>query len=208
MDNTTTHDLGWTELKIAMQACRQSAAQTIWEHGEAVRDKFLDLHSHLAHGTPLAGSWRLPEWLSPDLLPDLLPIERLSLYHLWHDCGKPFCRTVDEAGRQHFPGHAEESRRRWLAAGGGHDIGALIGMDMDIHLLKTDGIAEFSRRPQAVSLLLTGLAEIHANADMFGGIDSTSFKIKWKALDKAGRRLLDYLGIQRREIDQALPTLT
>lgn len=48
---------------------------------------------------------------------------------------------------------------------------------------------EFAGRPHAVALLLTGLAEVHANASMFGGIESTSFKIKWKNLDKRGRAI-------------------
>jgi len=63
-------------------------------------------------------------------------------------------------------------------------------MDMDIHLLKADGIAEFAARPEAISLLLTGLAEIHANAAMFGGIESTSFKIKFKQISKRGKQII------------------
>ena len=31
---------------------------------------------------------------------------------LLHDCGKPACRTVDDAGEFHFAGHPEESARR------------------------------------------------------------------------------------------------
>lgn len=60
---------------------------------------------------------------------------------------------------------------------------------MDVHLLKAVDIPEFKARPQAIALLLTGLAEIHANASMFGGLESTSFKIKWKHLDKRGRQI-------------------
>ena len=71
---------------------------------------------------------------------------------------------------------------------------SIIGMDMDAHLLKSDDLAEFASRPQAKALLLTALAEIHANAHMFGGLQSTSFKIKWKHLDKRGRQVLDLIG--------------
>jgi hypothetical protein len=39
--------------------------------------------------------------------------------------------------------------------------------------------------------LLTGLCEIHSNARMFGGIESTGFKIKWKHLDKMGKRIIE-----------------
>src|SRR3546814_11232276 len=85
---------------------------------------------------------------------------------------------------QLFPDHAAISEAAWLAAGGDPEIGDLIGMDMDVHLLKGDDVESFSKRPQARALLITALSEVHANASMFGGIESTRFKIKWKHLDK------------------------
>lgn len=45
----------------------------------------------------------------------------------------------------------------------------------------------------AISLLITGLSEIHANASMFGGIESTSFKIKYKQIDSRGKAILKQL---------------
>src|SRR3546814_7888859 len=75
---------------------------------------------------------------------------------------------------QLFPDHAAISEAAWLAAGGDPEIGDLIGMDMDVHLLKGDDVESFSKRPQARALLITALSEVHANASMFGGIESTS----------------------------------
>jgi hypothetical protein len=49
---------------------------------------------------------------------------------------------------------------------------------MDIHTLKSEGVEEFCKNPLAITLLLTGLAEIHSNAQMFGDIESVSFRIK------------------------------
>lgn len=92
------------------------------------------------------------------------------------------------AGRAHFPDHSAKSAELRLVAGG--SVGGLIAMDMDAHLLKADGVPEFAARPEAASLPLTALAELHANAAMFGGIEATSFKINWKALDRTGRRVL------------------
>jgi len=66
-------------------------------------------------------------------------------------------------------------------------------MDMDIHTIKADGVEEFASRPEAISLLLTGLSEVHSNASMFGGIESTSFKIKFKQLEKRGKKILALL---------------
>ena len=44
-----------------------------------------------------------------------------------------------------------------------------------------------------MSLLLAGLAEIHSNAEMFGGLDSVSFKIKWKQINKRGKAICKLL---------------
>ena len=106
------------------------------------------------------------------------------------NCGKPVCRTVDAEGRQHFPDHAAVSARVWDEAGGDPDVGDLIAMDMDVHLLKAEDVEAFSQRPEACALLLTALSEVHANASMFGGIQSTSFKIKAKHVEKRGRAIL------------------
>lgn len=168
---------------------------TILDHGISVADWFKDLHESLFQGKALERNWRLPDWISDPLIKSqLLDFDLLQTYQVYHDCGKPFCREIDERGRQHFPNHAAVSCQRFLECSDGsktaHQIARLIAMDMDIHLLKADGLEEFASRPEAISLLITGLCEIHSNAQMFGGIESTSFKIKWKQIDKIGKRIL------------------
>ena len=176
-----------------MRECRQSPDETIWQHGLHVAEHYARIRDHLDHGASLDG-WRIPEWLSdPRIAAGQLDRATMAEYLLYHDCGKPLCRTVDEQGRQHFPDHARISAEAYLAAGGSQEIAHLIRSDMDIHLLKAEQVPEFATRPEALSLLLAGLAEIHSNARMFGGIESTSFKIKWKHLDKAGRRILNQM---------------
>jgi hypothetical protein len=127
----------------------------------------------------------------------------MAAYHLYHDCGKPHCLVFDEEGRRHFPNHAAASYLTWGRHSDNRQIGNLILMDMDIHLLKAEGLAEFAARPEALSLLLTGLAEVHANASMFGGIESTSFKIKYKHLDKRGKQILCMMLKSSSEAQQA-----
>lgn len=114
----------------------------------------------------------------------------MAEYHVFHDCGKPACLVIDEEGKRRFPNHAQVSKDLWLSLGGDERVGELIGMDMDAHLLREETLAEFAARPQAIPLLLTAIAEISANAEMFGGIESTSFKIKAKALAKRGKAVL------------------
>lgn len=177
-----------------MRGCEQTSGMTILQHGEMVRDHYADLIGHLRGGTPLAGAWRMPDWIGdPVLLANLPTDETMAEYHLFHDVGKPACRTVDADGRQHFPDHAAVSARVWREAGGNEEIAHLIVSDMDIHLLKGEGVEEFANRPEACALLLTGLAEITANASMFGGLESVQFKMKWKNLDKRGRAIVKAL---------------
>jgi peptidyl-tRNA hydrolase len=174
-----------------MRSCEQTSGLTVLAHGEMVRDHYRDLMDHLRFGSPLRGEWRLPDWIHDPLLVEGLPSsETMAEYHVFHDCGKPVCRTVDAEGRQHFPDHAAVSARVWADAGGDPDVGDLIAMDMDVHLLKAEDVEAFSQRPEACALLLTALSEVHANASMFGGIQSTSFKIKAKHVEKRGRAIL------------------
>ena len=167
-----------------MSACCQTPGQTILQHGEAVSARFKDLIGERRL------EWRLPDWFDLDLLLPLCPsAEIMEQYHVYHDCGKPFCRTVDEEGRQHFPDHARISASIWRVHGGDPFIATLIEHDMDMHTLKPSEADAYPHLHLAPALLLTALAELHANASMFGGIESTSFKIKFKALNKVGNRL-------------------
>lgn len=174
-----------------MKKCEQTRGQTIFEHGLSVRDHLTDLIDHLRSDVPLPG-WKLPDWLytyRKQILSRLLPDNILEEYALFHDCGKPFCKQIDENGKTHFPDHTQKSHDIWLEIGGDIQVSKLILMDMDIHKLKAEGIDEFCSRKECISLLLSGLAEIHSNAEMFGGIESESFKIKWKHLDRRGRAI-------------------
>lgn len=177
-----------------MARCAQTPTQSVLDHGRSVLATFAQLRAHLEDGEPLPDWWRLPEWTrTPGLLDRLPEPDILAEYQEFHDCGKPYCLAVDAEGRRHFPGHAAASEAVWLAMGGSPEAARLMGMDMDAHLLKADGLAEFAARPEAAALLLTALAEVHSNALMFGGTDSDGFKIKAKHLDKRGRQIIALL---------------
>ncbi len=177
-----------------MRACEQMPGLSVLDHGIAVGNRYAELIRHIRDGKPLTSEWRLPEWIyDPLILMRLLPDDLMETYQIWHDCGKPSCLVVDDEGKRRFPNHAQVSKDIWLSLGGDERVGDLIGMDMDAHLLRDEGVPDFAKRPQAVALLLTALAEIHANATMFGGIESTSFKIKAKALAKRGKAVMKRL---------------
>ena len=168
--------------------CEQTKGQTILEHGEAVARAYKDLI-----GDQCQLSWRLPHWFKQNnewLISQCPSQDIMEAYHVFHDVGKCECRELDANGNPHFPNHALISARAWLAAGGSQEVGTLIERDMDMHLLKPSLVNEYNHFDLAPALLLTALSEIHVNAEMFGGMGSTSFKIKWKALDRLGATIL------------------
>ncbi len=202
----------WAELKEDMKNCEQTSGQNMLQHGASVWDwydtigEILSIGSEVEKNKPLLDKLKLPDWFfefEEQLAWNRLSSSHIYNYTMYHDCGKPYCRTVDEEGRVHYPNHAEVSYNVWnhvnkidplyrdLREQNFYDkVGELIRRDMEIHTLKAADIDEFCRDTyEAVTLLLVGLAEVHSNAEMFGGFDSTSFKIKWKQIDRRGRAI-------------------
>lgn len=184
------------ELIQKMSECEQTKGQSVLQHGQSVRNYLFDLINHLRNGSLLQYEWRLPDWVleNKDFILSSLPDdETLELYTFYHDCGKPFCLEIDDEGKIHFPNHAEVSYQYFNQVFNNKIAAYLILHDMDIHLLKSDGVVEFCKNPYALTLLLTGLAELHSNAQMFGGLESTSFKIKWKSINQRGKKIINQL---------------
>ena len=175
-----------------MKNCEQTKGVSVLQHGFSVKNYLFDIINHLRNGSELKYQWVLPDWLieNKDIILSNLPDDKtLKLYTVLHDCGKPYCLIVDENGKRHFPNHAEVSADVFSKLFDNKKVESLIRQDMDIHLLKSDGVEDFCQNPNAITLLLTGLAEIHSNSQMFGGIDSVSFKIKWKNINQRGKQI-------------------
>lgn len=179
-----------------MLTTEQTKGQTVFQHGQSVQLHTFRLIDALRDDDLQPSGWRLPSWVidfkSP-ILANLHAEETIAAYTLYHDCGKPLCRVVDTDGKIHFPNHAEVSRQTYLSATGDTVVANLIGWDMSLHCESAEAIqfrceSVWTVR-DAVTLLLVALAEIHSNAQMFGGVDSTSFKIKWKTLEKRGKQV-------------------
>jgi hypothetical protein len=62
-------------------------------------------------------------------------------------------------------------------------------MDMEFHTRRGDDVVELWKHPLSHMLYLTAWAELYANAEMFGGTSSDSFKIKRKRLIQAGKKM-------------------
>lgn len=141
----------------------------------------------------LRGDWgdlKLPEWFVENhetLTNFQLGIKQVKDYIINHDCGKHLCETHDEKG-VHYPDHANVSADYWLANNGDSLVANLIRHDMFFHTCGAQELEETALSPnELATLLLTALAEIHANAQMFGGLDSQSFKIKYKQIERRGK---------------------
>ena len=180
-----------------MQECMQFKNQSVLDHGISVKNYLFDLLGHLKNGSPLRYEWKIPSWVHENkefLLSNIHDDEILKSYTVFHDCGKPYCKIIDSEGKSHFPDHANISSNIYESVfPNDTTVKNLIRMDIDIHMLKSDQIEEFSRSMHASTLLLVGLSEIHSNATMFGGLESVSFKIKWKHIDKRGRQVLSMI---------------
>jgi hypothetical protein len=176
-----------------MKKSEQTKGQSVLQHGISVKNYTFDIINHLRYGTPLKYEWVLPDWLyqNKDLILSNLPSDKtLKYYTILHDCGKPYCLQIDEDGRRHFPDHANVSYNVFSELFDDKVAADLIKHDMDIHLLKSDGVEEFCKNPYSLTLLLVGLSEIHSNSKMFGGLDSTSFKIKLKNINQRGKQII------------------
>ena len=174
-----------------MATCEQSQGQTILQHGESVAATYKAMYgSNPSIILPQIIQDNLDFLLEQTCTADELGIED---YHIYHDCGKPDCLTIDAEGKRHFPCHAMASARTWLVAGGDSYIGRLIEHDMDMHTMKPADVPAYRHMDIAAILLLTAWAELYSNAQMFGGIESISYKIKAKSLTKLSRAIITRL---------------
>tara|TARA_R110002020_G_scaffold441478_4_gene652284 strand:+ start:1505 stop:2011 length:507 start_codon:yes stop_codon:yes gene_type:complete len=153
---------------------------SVWSYTEKILNKNLE-------------DFRIPEWLTENyefILSNIHEIETIKNYNIFHDCGKPYCETLVD-GRKQFPNHAEVSKTVWMENNTDRTIGNLIGWDMVLHTETADEIkARNFNIKDGLTLLITALAEIHSNAQMFGGVESNSFKSKWKKLNRRGKMLI------------------
>lgn len=172
-----------------MQETEQMEGLSVHQHGLSVVEAYKELIKSLEKKEIVLDNIlnQIYEKLKDKILPDNITLK----YQEFHDCGKPFCLYYDDEGKKHFPDHANVSYKIWSELFPEEkDIQNLIKHDMDFHTLKGDDLINIWSNPLAPTLYFTAWAEIIANSKMFGGFDSTSFKIKKKKLIQAGKKIL------------------
>lgn len=209
----------WKQLREDMKNCEQTSGQSILEHGQAVWGYYQLIEEILAYGTedkrvqPFIEKLVLPKWFfafEEGLAWNRFCSSIVYWYTVYHDLGKPYCRIVDNDGKTHYPDHAEVSYQVWSHLcdvdplehinSFKDTVAELIRRDMEIHTIKASDIEYFCRdKNLAITLLLVGLAEVHANANIFGGFDSPSFKIKFKQIERRGQAICKYLNMSDTE---------
>lgn len=185
---------------------QQNNKQNILEHGLSVMKYFNEIKKTLKNSTEYNSflNLKIPDFIIDNkdfILENLLSDDILNEYQQYHDIGKPYCIKYDEEGKIHFPNHEEYSSKIYLEFSDHCEkllISKLIYHDMDFHKLKPsecDSYLNQSKlsKSEIISLLLTTLAELNSNADMFGGFESTSFKIKYKNYLKISKKIIENL---------------
>lgn len=181
-----------------MKACEQARGLSIYQHGLDVANRYRDLHAILQlYAVKGHYEWSIPDQAYSqlqDISKHALSPKGARTYHIFHDCGKPRCLTIDETGRRHFPDHAKHSTEVYRQLfPEDHQTARLIEKDMLCHTLKGDDAEAFASDPYAPTLILTAWAELHANAEaLFGGYETDSFKIKRKQLVKMTFKINKY----------------
>ena len=175
-----------------MAACEQTQGMNMLEHGQRVHDAYLLLHKGLVANAFEQTEPALQAWfhrIQESSAHTLLPPGAAHTYHVYHDCGKHLVLCTDDTGRRHFPDHASASAVQFQAIfPDDHQTHWLIAHDMDFHTMRGDALRALWAEPLAATLYLTAWAEIRANATMFGGLESESYKIKRSRLLQAAKK--------------------
>lgn len=178
-----------------MKQCEQGNGVSVYDHGIQVAARYADLW-RLIHGQQPNLEW--PR-LSPDDIALMLTLSQrahapsaIARYQIYHDCGKPYCKAIDENGRVHFPDHACVSANLWQLMFPDDQLGHdMLKYDMCPHTARGDELDQFLMMDIAPTLVLTGIASIYANAEvLFGGFETDSFKMKLKHTKKLIKRLV------------------
>lgn len=183
----------FNDLIQQMQDTEQMPNLSVLEHGISVNEEYKKLIQELEFGQVSSDETGTLVQLYNLIKDDILGADITDRYQIYHDCGKPFC-LIEENGKKHFPNHNTISRNIWLSIFPDEEtIAELMYKDMNFHTMKADELELFWEDRLSATLFFTAYAEVLANCQMFGGQDSTSFKIKRKKLIQCAKQRIKKL---------------
>lgn len=170
----------------------QFDTQNILQHGQSVHDHYLKIIEAL-------DAKDYSKYQFPQILKDswhkvkkrLFHSDVLKQYHIYHDCGKPYCINVDVAGRRHFKDHALVSYDVYCQVFSNDIVAKFIRSDMIFHSGTMEDITAFiaeNDKRFLLSLWVTALAEIYSNSAFFE--DRTGFNKKYAKLESILPKIL------------------
>lgn len=168
--------------------------QSVYDHCLSVKDRAIELLNSL-YGEEKRSVWFLPPWWEQYreiIRRNLCHREEIIRYTLYHDCGKPL--VAERNGmRMSFKGHEYFSSRVYNSLmKKDRKVIRMIAQDMDIHRSKAGDLPILISRKEIVTLLFVSICEVHSNAELFGGFESESFRIKLKKIYTRGKAILEH----------------
>ena len=189
-ENTNTRYID--DMIYKMKSTEQMEGLSVYDHGIMVNDMYNKIIDNIDCLDTVFD--KVPKWLSENsdyIKTELEKFDKniIETYLIMHDIGKVDTLTIDENGRRHFPNHTQVSHDVWLELGGNEKVAKMMLHDMDFHLLKNVGIPDFMKNENFLLHMVVSFAEVVSNSFLFGGFESTSFKIKFKQLEKRGNAI-------------------
>lgn len=163
------------DYKLLMKRTPQGESN-VWQHGKDC----CNMLERILKGEKLPRIEKVT-WLESAIKEFPYELEKdIYTYLQFHDIGK----TITYDGEGHYPNHAQESARLWRLLDNRERIATWIENDMVMH---SGTVEEANKLVDKNILRLTALVECYSNAEMFGGFESDSFKIKLKKIIRNGK---------------------
>ncbi len=175
-----------------MQKTLQFSHMNILQHGQDVHQWYLNIKKNIN-----LFSEKSQKILTMIQHPNV-DIDLIEQYHVFHDIGKPYClKHID--GKSSFPEHAQCSHQIFSQYCDHPLINDCILFDMLLHQSTCEEIKIWKNQHQHLDyyhdlsslLSMTTIAELHSNSLMFGGFESSSFKIKEKKIIRNIHQLIN-----------------